>query len=43
VMTNRMPAIAMANTNPAGFAFGFGAMFPSWLRYFDSTPPSGEM
>ena len=30
-MTARMViAIATANTNLAGFDFGFGAMFPSW-------------
>src|SRR5262249_47435819 len=33
-MTARMVnAIATANTNLAGFDFGFGAMFPSWLQY----------
>jgi hypothetical protein len=26
-------AIPTANTNLAGFDFGFGAMFPSWLQY----------
>jgi hypothetical protein len=26
-------AIATANTYLAGFDFGFGAMFPSWLQY----------
>src|SRR5262249_40066367 len=34
LMTARMVnAIATANTNLAGFDFGFGAMFPSWLQY----------
>jgi hypothetical protein len=33
-MTARMVnAIATANTNLAGFDFGFGAMVPSWLQH----------
>jgi hypothetical protein len=28
-------AIATANTNLAGFDFGFSAMFPSWLQVPD--------